>query len=376
MNKTAATYLALFLLHSSLIGCAAYKKPRIANFEKTSFAVLPGWNEDKHSIALKAFKNSCEKFLALDAEEEISKATQMGGAAIDWQVPCMQASSKSKHTDKEAKSFFEQWFQPYSVSNSDGKSGGTLTGYYQIELEGAHKKSKKFKFPVYRKPANIESLKGSSSFNQASINQGALHNKGLEIVYVNNRARLYFMHIQGSGVIKLQDGGELYLGFDGHNGYSFTGINQSFKDRNLKFNSAVGMMDWLHSNEEHGQEMIETDPSYVFFRKLDTLHPVGGQGVPLQPERSIAIDYGLYPYGAPIWVTSKLPHTKAYSARDYNRLFIAQDTGGAIRGAIRGDIFFGRGKKAEQVAGSFKSQGNFYVLFPKTITVPKSYEAK
>lgn len=367
--------ICLIIIAANLCSCGTIKKSREAKFEKTDFRELSGWEKDKHSVALQTFINSCEKFLALDAEKSVSNATSIGGSAIDWQVPCMEAIHKIKLTDLEAKKFFERWFTPYKIHDDTGASHGTLTGYYQIELEGSNKKNDKFQYPIYKRPDNLDQMKGSEEIQHSTINKGALSDQGLEIVYVDNRARLYFMHIQGSGVIKLKEGGEMHLGFHDHNGYSFQGIHQELKSKDLQFNSAVEMMNWLHKNKIEGLKIIETDPSYVFFRKLDSKQPIGGQGVPLRPERSIAVDYGIYPYGVPIWVEAELSHTKAFSSRKYNRLFIAQDTGGAIRGPIRGDIFFGRGKKAEQVAGSFKSKGKFYILFPKSVVIPESYKA-
>lgn len=360
-----------------LVGCGTSQPPRVVKLQPTSFEQVDGWQYDDHASALKTFTKSCEKILALDVERNVSKATDLGGTAIDWQVPCMEAVSHGELTDNtKAKKFFERWFTPYRVYNEDDNEEGLLTGYFQIELNGSKKKTGKYKYPVYRRPHNIETLKGGSDIEHASINSGVLAGKGLEVAYVDNRARLYFMHIQGSGLIKLREGGILNLGFEDHNGFRFRGINQALRDRNLKFTSANSMMEWLHKNPKEAKEIMEGDPSYVFFKPLQGITPVGGQGVALKPERSLAVDYGLYPYGTPVWVTTKLDEDGIFKGREYKRLFIAQDTGGAIRGAIRGDVFFGRGGKAEQVAGSFKAKGKFFVFFPKSVKVPEVYTSK
>ncbi len=358
-----------------LTSCAG-TKPRVAHFKEVAYHDVDGWDYDNHSQALKTFRKSCEKIMKLDFESPVSKATSIGGSAIDWQVPCMEALLDIDDSDRHAKGFFEKWFKPYQIFNEDWTPEGMLTGYFQIELEGSKKKNGKYKYPVYKKPSNLDSVKGSSDIEHAAINNGALHGKGLEVAYVDNRARLYFMHIQGSGVIKLREGGVINLGFDGHNGYRFRGISEALKDRGLKFDNAKSMMDYLHKNPSEARNIMEQDPSYVFFRKMDTSSAVGGQGTHLDPERSLAVDYGLYPYGMPVWVSTALPEKSMFAGRDYKRLFIAQDTGGAIRGAIRGDVFFGRGSKAEQVASHFKAKGKFFALLPKTIAVPDTYTSR
>lgn len=361
-----------------LAGCATTpaKKARTARFKAVSFSQVDGWDDDEHSSAMASFAISCKKILKLDVGKNISRATQLGGTAFDWQMPCLDAKNYINPTDLQAKKFFEKWFTPYQISDDKWGQEGLLTGYYQIELEGSKKKTGKYQHPVYRKPQDLHHVKGTDAINHASINNGALNNKGLEIAYVDNKARLYFMQIQGSGIVRLKEGGHINLGFEDHNGYKFQGITQALKRKNLKFNDATSMMDYLHNDPKNGKEIIEQDPSYVFFKPLSGVDTVGGHGVTLKPERSLAIDYQLYPYGTPIWVKANLPVKSIFNGRQYKRLFIAQDTGGAIRGAIRGDVFFGRGKGAEKVASNFKAQGKFYALFPKTVNIPESYTTK
>ena len=366
-----------FLIVCFLItSCSAPSKLRTVNFKPTTFENVDGWEDDSHSKALVSFKKSCEKILLLDAESSISRATSLGGSAIDWQVPCMEAQYLFDINDKQAKVFFEKWFKPYLVFDDSWNNEGLLTGYYQIELEGSKRKHGKFKYPLYRKPKHLEKIKGTSDIEHAAINNGVLKGLGLEFAYVDNPFRLYFMQIQGSGIIKLKEGGYLNIGFEGHNGYKFQGISKALKKRDLKFDNAKSMINYLQQNPVDGRNIIEQDPSFVFFRPLEGVHAVGGQGVKLHPERSLAVDYGLYPYGTPIWIASNLPQKSIFNGREYKRLFIAQDTGGAIRGAIRGDIFFGRGDSAEKVANNFKAKGKFFAFFPKTVSIPESYTSR
>ncbi len=360
--------IAYFLL--SFSGCSTN---RIARFEPISFSQVDGWQDDDHHSALDSFKLSCDKILKLPWLDSIAKATQIGGQAIDWQIPCLEAVRGDIKTDIDARKFFEKWFQPYQVFDYENQIEGTLTGYFQIELAGSVKPSKRYRYPVYKRPSDLDSYKGGDSITHAAINNGALYGQDLEIVYVDNKARLYMMHIQGSGAVTLSDGRIMNLAFDDHNGYRFKGISEALKKRDLKFSNSAEMLNFLHKNHVEGQKIMQDDPSYVFFRKIDGQSAVGGHGVPLKHERSLAIDYGLYPYGTPIWVSTKLPQSSIFKGRHYKRLFIAQDTGGVIRGPIRGDVFFGRGDAAEKVANHFKAKGQFIALFPKTAHIPKTY---
>lgn len=374
--KIYKSIITLLIFNLALNACSTrVKQTRTANFERIAFSQIDGWEDDSHSNALVSFNNSCKKILNLKPDSRISRATDLGGKAKDWQKPCMDAAKHKNPSDFEAKKFFEKWFTPYKIYN-DSDHKGLLTGYYQIELKGSKNRTSKFKHPVYRKPSNLQQIKGSKSINHAAINNGALKGRGLEILYVDSPVRLYFMQVQGSGLIKLHEGGYVNLGFEDHNGYSFQGINNALKNKNLKFNDAVSMMDYLHKDVSTCKDIIEQDPSYVFFKPVEGIDSVGGHGVQLKPERSLAIDYQLYPYGIPVWVDAKLPENSIFKGREYKRLFIAQDTGGAIRGPIRGDVFFGRGSSAEKVASHFKAKTLFYMLFPKTVSVPASYSTK
>ncbi len=371
LNKILLSLVVILFI----TGCGSVQKSRTVKLSKANFSEISNWQKDRHGAAMDAFINSCERFLNQDPEKPVSSLTSMGGSVIDWQVPCMEATIQSKYTDKEAKAFFEKWFVPYKVTDEELNPKGTLTGYFEIELTGSKKRDSKYQYPIYMRPPELNDVKGSSDIQHSAINDGVLSGRNLEVAWVDNRARLYFMHIQGSGVIKLKEGGEMRLGFDGHNGYRFQGISQALREENARLDSANSMMDWLHANPERCKRVIESDPSYVFFKKVQSNSAIGGQGVPLKTERSLAVDCGLYPYGTPIWVDADLPQTQVYNAGKYTRLFIAQDTGGAIRGPVRGDIFFGRGKKAEKVAGGFKTKGVFYALFPRTVKIPEIYTA-
>lgn len=365
------------MISTILISCGGGKSryytsaSTTAYMEEMGFEELPNWKRDRHIDAVHAFQKSCEKFLSNDPESLTKNASLIGGTIIDWQVPCMEANFKEFKTDEEARKFFERWFVPYRLKEGDSNQIGILTGYYEIELKGSRFPTEKFRWPVHKRPRNLDQIKGTSYIDHAAIIDGVLDNQSLEIAWVENRARLYQMHVQGSGLIKLNDGDCIRVGFDGSNGYTFRGINDAIRNYDLKFKSVKETMDWLHKNPEVCLQILQTDPSYVFFRQIEGKGAIGGQGVTLTTERSLAVDPNFYPYGAPIWVDAELPKSHAYRGGRYSRLFVAQDAGGAIKGPLRGDVFFGIGDRAEAVANHFKTKGEFFVLLPKTLKVPK-----
>lgn len=355
--------------------CSKGRIIREASFNKSSFANLKGWKNDKHLAAFKVFLKSCDAIMKRNPNDPISGLTTIGGKSEDWQQVCVAGLISEVESDHEAKEFFEKWFAVYSIMDEKGRDIGRMTGYYEIELNGSRKPTKKYKYPIYKAPPDIK--KRCNGFCRASINRGALKNKNLEIVWVDSRARSFFLHIQGSGVVKLPDGQEVKLGYACQNGFPYTGVSSILKKYGINgVCSITQIMEWLDKNPKRGMHLMEENKSYVFFREVYGESPIGSQGVPLKGERSIAIDAKLYPYGAPFWIETNLPTTKySKSSNSYNRLMVAQDTGGAIRGAIRADIFFGRGAKAEVLASSISSIGRYYILLPKSVYVPTTQKA-
>ncbi|AIF81224.1 membrane-bound lytic murein transglycosylase A [endosymbiont of Acanthamoeba sp. UWC8] len=378
-NKIKAPWIMFLLVILGLSSCAptkTKKQLKEVHFQQAAFSDLKHWEYDCQLDAFKAFQKSCQAIIKRKPNKHISKLTDIGGVVGDWMPVCNEALSSNLKNNLVARLFFEKWFIPYKVFDAKMSDVGKFTGYYEIELNGSRKKTKKFKYPIYATPKDILKLKGKAHFSHSAINKGLLNGKKLEIAYTDNKARLFFMHIQGSGVVKLQEGGELKVGYHNENGHSYKSIGPLFKKHcKDKISSAVDMMVWLHKNPSAGKKIMEENPSYVFFRSVKGDSPIGGQGVPLTSERSIAIDARLYPYGAPVWVETTTPKTTNFPSFDYNRLFIAQDTGGAIKGAIRADIFYGRGKVAEELAGYMNNKGSYYIMFPKNIRIPCVYRA-
>jgi membrane-bound lytic murein transglycosylase A len=363
----------------SVVSCS-HKKPAVireARLEAVSYSNLKHWEYDDQLEGLDAFRKSCKAILKKKPEQPISRLTSLGGKVKDWLPVCKAATHTHVVNSKQARQFFEHWFRPYIVSDKSGNPEGKFTGYYEIELRGSRCKTRDCIHPVYAPPRDIHKHKGKPHFTHASINNGCLNNKGLEIAYVDDKARLFFMHIQGSGVVKMDDGRELKVGYAEQNGHPYKTIGPLFKNYTKdRIGSATDMMEWMCRNKKVALKIMEENPSYVFFRELNGDGPVGGQGVALTAERSLAIDAKLYPYGTPVWVETTTPKIPSFPPIEYSRIFVAQDTGGAIKGAVRADIFYGRGRDAEELAGYMNNKGRYYMLFPKNIDIPKIYHAR
>lgn len=370
--------IVIFCVLMAISGCSGKRTPRpdrTGIYEPVDFADLPKWREDQHLEAFKVFRTSCEKILSRRGNVRISRSTELGSHYNDWEPLCREAVIEDIDTSLQARAFFEKWFKPYQVLTKEGKTTGKYTGYYEIMMNGSRKKTAKYKYPIYRKPRNLEEIKGSPKLCHKAINSGSLAGKKLEIAYTDNQARHFFMQIQGSGIIKLDNGKCIKLAYDGQNGYPYKAIGTEFKKfKTGKIESALDMINWLHKNPKPGRQIMETNESYVFFREVQGDSPIGAQGIPLVGSRSIAIDRYFYPYGTPVWIDTDLNRTKSYPQIRFTRMMIAQDTGGAIRGPIRGDIFFGRGQKAEERASYTNNMGTMYVLFPREAYIPRVYK--
>lgn len=298
-------------------------------------------------------------------DDEATLGGQMGQVK-DWRPACEAAAhvpTKGRHHARLAREFFETYFTPLK-SISSRRPDGLFTGYYEIELNGSLKKTSRYKYPVYRKPP--EELR---TLTRAEINAGGLEGKGLELLYVDDPVRLFFMQVQGSGIVHLKNGKRIRLNYDGQNGQPYVSLGRWLIDNGYMAQEDVdapAIKKWLYDNADIAHCVMEQNPSYIYFKRRDDLAhadgPIGGQTVPLTAYRSLAVDKKFYGYGTPMWIETDLPNGK-----NFNQLMIAQDTGGAIRGAIRGDLFCGRGKRAETLAGYMNNRGNLWVLLPKTV---------
>lgn len=304
-----------------------------------------------------------------------------------WQGVCSGAEQVDKNDSSAQRSFYEEKLTPFQVFNPDGSEQGVITGYYEPLLKGSRSKDARFRFPLYAAPEDMleidlgdaypqlkgQRLRGRLSgkrvvpyFKRAEIDAGTDGLKGRELFWVENSVELFFLQIQGSGRIELADGRQIKVGYADQNGHPYVSIGKKLiemGEMKLEDASMQGIKAWGEKNPTKLNALLELNPSYVFFRELpESLSaPLGALGVPLTNEYSIAIDPRTIPLGSPVFLATTQPN----SATPLNRLMLAQDTGGAIRGAVRADFFWGFGDKAGAQAGRMKQQGRMWVLFPK-----------
>ncbi len=332
---------------------------RIA-MEPTSYNEIAGWAGDRHAEALAAFRRSCPR---LTAGPDVRIATDGGEKTItagEWKHICDAAGAVKVGDARGARSFFESNFRPLIV-----KAPGKFTGYFEPEMRGSKVPSRLFTVPVYRKPPD---LTDQPYLTRAEIEAGALKGKGLEIAYVQDPVGLFEMQVQGSGRIQLAEGGSMTLGFDGSNNRPYTAIGAVLVEMGImKKEDATwpAIRDWLKRNPQQARDVMRRNERYIFFRDTRTSAPIGAQGVPLTAQRSMAVDPTLTPYGTPVWIDTRRPvYRKPGATESYRRLMIAQDTGAAIKGPARGDVFYGAGAQAADWAGRMNSDGRAVVLVP------------
>ena len=361
-------------------GCSPdEERADIPVLQPVSFADLPGWAEDRHAEALPALRRSCAKPLSYPTQAK--SGTERFGGPGDWRSVCEEAA---RIEDGAARAFFERRFRPFRVVGPDGDSG-LITGYYEPELSGARQPSDAYPVPLYTRPKDLVTVRLSDFggdfgderlagrveggrlkpyYDRGQIVDGALDGAGTEIVWVADPIAAFFLQIQGSGRVRLPDGEILRLGYAATNGRPYTAIGRVLVAEGALEREEVTLQsirDWLRANPREQRRVMDRNRSYVFFREVPGEGPVGTQGVPLTPGRSLAVDHRLMPLGAPLWIDTVDPLDPA---RPLRRLAVAQDTGGAIRGAVRGDLFWGAGLDAEERAGRMKSPGRYYVLLP------------
>lgn len=317
---------------------------------------IADWAIDYHGDALLAFRRSCAK---IDGKRSV------GNGAIGWQfgagghwLAACRAASATASDDLSARRFFERWFVPYLVLSA-GSDEGMFTGYYEPILFGSWRRTSRYTYPLYRAPAVTSGLP-----TRAEIENGALAGRGLELLWVDDPIAAFFLHVQGSGLVQLEDGGIYRVGFAGQNGYSYFPIGRELIRRGEILPEEMSMQAirlWLQAHPEEARSLMNLNPSYVFFRLGDGDAPIGAQGVALTPGRSLAVDPSFVPFGVPIWLDT----TDPAHAQPLRRLVVAQDTGGAIKGPVRGDLFWGTGEDAELRAGLMKQVGRYYLLLPR-----------
>jgi membrane-bound lytic murein transglycosylase A len=284
------------------------------------------------------------------------------GRVGDWRSFCEAAQALPSGNDAAAREFFETGFIPFAVEDY-GNAEGLFTGYYEIELNGSRQRQGRYQSPLYRKPPDL----GTDPPTRAEIEDGALAGRGLEFLWVDDPADAFFLQIQGSGRVRLNDGSTVRVGYDGQNGHPYVPVGRLLIERGVIPRDKLTMAairSWMKQNLEAGAALRRENPSYVFFREIKGDGPIGAEGAALSAERSIAVDRKFVALGIPVWLEADERFAAADSVR---RLMVAQDTGGAIKGPVRGDVFWGTGEAAGARAGAMNASGRYYLLLPKAV---------
>jgi len=337
---------------------------------------LRGWGRESLRPSLDAFLQSCQVLERQDG----------------WQGVCAGAASLGGAGERDIAAFFELNFDPYQVVNADDSTTGMVTGYYEPLLHGSRGRTERYRYPIYGVPADLlvidlasvypelrqRRLRGRLEGNRVvpyasrgDIERDADALNGTEIAWVDDAIDLFFLHIQGSGQVELENGERVRVGYADQNGHPFRSLGRLLIERREiapERASMQGIKDWARRNPRKVREFLDANPSYVFFRELprELPGPIGALGVPLTAERSIAVDPRVVPLGVPVFLATTYPN----SSEPLERLTVAQDTGGAIAGAARVDFFWGFGDAAGNQAGKMRQAGRIWVLLPKGYTPP------
>jgi membrane-bound lytic murein transglycosylase A len=355
-------------------------------YEPITWVDIDGWAEDEHAAAFSAFMKSCRAILR--GTPEMRTARPLYGGLYEV---CRKATDNSPKDAAEARAFFEQQFRPVRISPL-GSPDGFLTGYYEPIVEGMRNRTDQHKYPLYRKPPNL--LPGGRMavtaaatgrgkkrsrrvlvpyHDRAAIDDGVLAGRGLEICWLKDPIDSFFIHIQGSVRVKLDDGKLMRLNYVAQNGHPYVAVGKFLIERKIVPREEMSMRrirEWMEANPEEGRELRRKNKSYVFFRETGLAadeEPIGAQGVSLTPNRSIATDRNLHIYGTPFFISGELPIESDQPTTKFRKLMVAQDTGGAIVGPARADIYFGAGDGPADIAGRMRHPGRFVMLVPNAV---------
>jgi membrane-bound lytic murein transglycosylase A len=360
-----------------------------ATFTPVPWTAVPGWSTDTVEAAWPAFVVGCRALLANPRTQAL------------WQTPCEAGNAIDARDGRAVRAFFEAHFSPYSVAAAaDGNAVGLVTGYYEPLLAGSRVRTPKFSVPLYAPPddlltvdltalhpelkdrrvrARVEGKRVVPYWPRADIERGAAPLSGKALVYVEDPVEAFFLEIQGSGRITLADGTVIRLNYADQNGHPYRSIGRVLIDRGevpRERASMQGIGAWARANPDKLRALLDENPSYVFFREVPAPAagsleaaidgPIGSLGVPLLAGRTIAVDTRAIPLGAPMFLATTMP----LSTTPLERLVLAQDTGGAIRGAVRADFFWGFGSAAGREAGRMRQDGRMWLLWPRGAPLP------
>ncbi len=346
-----------------------------------SFTRLEGWQGHDHESSRAVFRRSCREML--EQGSGFKRPVRFGGSPSSWRGVCLGAFESGN-----ARDYFERSFRAYRVHDPE-RPNGLFTGYYEPEVDGSRTQSATFHVPIYRRPSDLVAFregdesgsglaygrfvdgKPSPYLTRREIEQGALAGKALEIVWLKDWADAFFIQIQGSGRVRLAEGGAMRLSYAAKSGLPYTSIGGRLVERGVLSPEAMSMQAiraWMARHPREARDLMWENQSFVFFREVDLEDPalgaLGAQHVQLTPRRSLAVDRSLWMFGTPVWLDTEAPTGNEGRSESFRQLLVAQDTGSAIRGLARGDVFWGFGDAAAAVAGPMKSPGIMAVLLP------------
>lgn len=349
----------------------------VAPLTATPWESLPGWPTSDLQPSWAAFREGCR---ALQSKS-------------DWQEVCARGAQLAAPDSTALRAFFEESFTPYRLANPDGSTQGLITGYYEPRLRGSRVRTPRFRYPLYAPPddlltvdlaevypqlkglrlrGRIEGKRIVPYYSRADIDSGRAPLRGRELFWVDDAVELFFLQVQGSGRIELPDGSLIKIGYADQNGHPYNSIGRKLVvmgELKLEEASMQGIQRWAAQNPQKLPALLEQNPSYVFFRELPNglSAPLGALGIPLTEAYSLAVDPRSVPLGAPVFLATTRPDT----GEPLQRLMLAQDTGGAIKGTVRADFFWGYGDAAGALAGKMKQKGEMWVLLPKGMALPE-----
>ena len=360
--------------------------------EAVPFAAVPGWAEDRQDLAFRAFLISCRQVMAARGPPR--------SAPVVWQAlreVCPRALALPQPVGREAaRAFFEAEFRAvrFARFGDQIEADGFLTGYYEPEVLASRERTADFTAPFMLRPDDLTSARGRTAgfdarsgagrwvggrflpyFDRGEIEQGALDGRGLEIAWARDPVDVMFTQIQGSARLRFADGSTLRIGYAAHNGHRYVPVGRVMIERGIATRAEMSMdfiRNWMAQNPEPARDIRWQNRSYVFFRVKTELSaedgPVGAQGVPVSDWRSIAVDRNVHAYGTPVFIDAHLPTGPTETGEPFRRLMVMQDTGSAIVGPARGDLYIGTGLEAGSIAGRIRHRADWYVLLPKAIS--------
>ncbi len=363
------------------------------NLQKVAYSELPGWTEDAVGDALPALRASCRKLMRRDDNRLVGR-DEVAGRVRHWRQACIAAAQVDEKNTQESRHFFERYFTPFLAMNHD-EPEGRFTGYYEASLRGSRTRKGPYQFPLYKRPSDLvmvnmrnftsapkrrriagKVVRGSLKpyFTRKQIRRGALANQSLELVWIDDPVDGFFTQIQGSGLVTLDDGSTMRIGYAAQNGHSYTAIGRELARDGHITKAQMSMQSiraWLTNNPQAADEMMDRNHAYVFFQEGKGSGPVGSQNVALTPERSAAIDRNFIPQSVPLFIDTQILDQDGTTTIPFQQLLIAQDSGGAIRGPVRADIFWGAGERASAIAGHLKSRGRYFLLLPNPVAMER-----